>query len=319
MGHASVAVLASFLLVSCGGDDSSPTPTGSATPTPTPPPAPPPPTFTYTQFANLTGVQDFATACIEYGQALDGVPRLVQAFPYSGGGNIDLDAGTAIWTVTEFGGGVSASFGPGDIVSQAADRVRYDLNTTPLPTRLSIFQSTVAGTPAAYGRRTGYLLPTGNGLQTAFCTLGVPTDPDDIPAATTVTYTDLAMDGFLIQRNPAGGNSITSQIVSGTGTISGNTTNGSIRFSISYVVEDSAGARRTVGPISGDVDIDLSGTDRAGYFGLLNFGGMPEYQITGGFYGPQGRETGFVVAAQLDQDSDGRPEEFLLINGYATR
>lgn len=319
LGHASIAVMASFLLVSCGGDDSSPTPTGSATPTPTPTPTPPP-TFTYTEFANLTETQDFGTACLVYSPRGNNMPGFDGQLPFSADGSIDFDAANGIWSIAQINGANVATTGPGDITSNTGTRIEYNNGAVPIPLRLSVITPQVAGASALYGRGISFLLPlSGGGAQNGFCSLGVATDPDDIPASTTVTYNNVAMEGVVLDEPAGGGQPIVSRVVSGSGTITGNTVNGEITFSLSYVVEAPGGAQTTIGPIAGTVGIDLTNDNRAGYFGQINLGGVPEYTVNGGFYGPQGRETGFILYAAQDLDFNGLNERVILIGGYSIR
>lgn len=319
----SAAVIAAILVASCGGGESgsSPAPTGSATSTPTPtPPPPPPPTFSYTEFANLTGAQDFGTACLVYSPRGNNMPGFDGELPFSADGAVDFDATAGIWSISQINGGNVSTAGPGDITSNTGTRIEYNNGAAPIPLRLSVITPQVAGASGLYGRGISYLLPlSGGGAQSGFCSLGVATDPDDIPASTTVTYTNVAMEGVVLDEPAGGGQPIVSRVVSGSGTITGNTSTGEIMFSLSYVVEAPGGAQTTIGPIAGTVDIDLSNDNRAGYFGLINFGGTPEYSISGGFYGPQGRETGFILYAAQDLDSNGLNERVILIGGYSIR
>ncbi len=240
--------------------------------------------------------------------------------PFSGPGVIDLNADTGVWTISEINGGSTASVGPSELVLESPERLEYEGTEAPIPTRYVVNAPPVSGGLAEYGRNVFFRLALeGGGLQTAICTLGVPTDPDDIPSATTVTYNDVEFVGAIFDENPAGGSSFISQIVESSGTFEGNTETGIISISLTFTVEASGGARTTIGPLTGEASIDLSGDGRAGFEGILNFGGAPEYFIKGGFYGPQGREAGFVIYANQDQNFDGFNERFALISGYATR
>ena len=73
------------------------------------------------------------------------------------------------------------------------------------------------------------------------------------------------------------------------------------------LVEDTGGVQSTITPIQGTVGTEING-DVAGYSGFLNAGAVPEYTIAGGYFGPEGRETGFIFHAAIDQNADGVPE-----------
>jgi len=311
---------AALATAACGGGNTqaaggpTPTPTPSATASPTPTPSPTP-TFSYSTFDALTGSRTFRTACTVYGGGGNGVPRADGFHWYTLDGNISYDEPSDSWTVSEINGGSIVTFDPSHLVN-ASDPVTYEIPGSP-PSRLDIFTPMVANIPATYGRGFAYLLNPGNVIQQALCSVGVPTDPDDIPAATTITYSQLNLGGIVIDQNPAGGAPLVSQIVGGSGTITGDTTTGELTFSLFYTVRDSNGAETTLGPVSGTIGVDL-GNDSAGYIGPIN-PGVPVYRVNGGFYGPQGRETGFVLTGDIDQDSNGINEQFILMGGYATR
>ncbi|VVT05664.1 hypothetical protein [Erythrobacter sp. EC-HK427] len=320
LSRVSGAVLAALIVSSCGGEDSpSPTPSPIATATPTPTPTPTP-TFSYTEFANLTGVQDFGTACVAYRPRGNNMPGLDGEVLFSGAGAVDLDATTGVWTIAEINGATVRTIGPESITSTTATRVEYNSTATAVPFRLSVITPQVAGQSARYGRAISYLLPlAGGGGQSGFCTLGVATDPDDIPATTTVTYSNVAMEGVVLDEPAGGGQPIVSRVISGSGTITGNTTTGEITFSLTYVVEAPGGVQTTIGPITGTAPIDLGNDSRAGYRNLIGDGTPPQYAVNGAFYGPQGRETGFILYSFQDADSNGLNERVVLIGGYATR
>jgi len=303
-----VALLCSAAVSACGGGGgSAPPPTGGGGGTPTPTPTP---TFNYTAFDDLTGDQNFPSACVEAEPSPIGTLRQAQPWQFSNSGLVSYTEASDSWTMTAIRNQTEV-FGPSDLFSDANGVREYrQPDSGGLPgSRFRLIEELNATNPYSYMRSTFSLLFE-PGLASAYtaCFIGVPTDPDDIPAATTVTYTDLQFGGFVVDEAPGQTPPSTfSTIVDGTGTITGNTSTGAIDIEFSLTIEDANGVQSTIGPIAGEVTIAFI-DEVAGYDGSLNLGGMPEYTIAGGFFGPEGRETGFAFAASLDQNSDGTPE-----------
>ena len=317
LGRASVMALAATCLVSCGGGDSStPGPIATATPTPTPTP-PPPPTFSYTKFAELTGTQDFGTACTTWSVRGNGVPATDNLVQFLADGIVDFDADNEIWEILETLGGRAYQFGPDDIVSQDSAATNYRTGTP--PSGFSVAIPSAGGFTAEYGRVSRSTLVIDSGpVQNASCVFGVATDPEDFPAATTVVYEDLYIRGWVFDEVAGGGGFETSRIVDGSGSITGNTSTGDVEFSLFYEVEATDGTRRTIGPLTGGGTVDVS-EDRAGVFALLNMDSTPEYQLNAAFFGPSGSELAFSASADVDTNRDGAVEQLIVIEGYAFR
>ncbi len=317
-----LALMVSATVAACGGGGGSSSPAtvgGGGTPTPTPTPTPAP-TFTYTKFADLSGDQSFPSACVDADASPIGTLRAPNPAQFGQNGIISYAAATDSWTARSVQG-KSETFGPADLVSTASDETLYQKASTLGPdARFQIFNEQDGPAPFEYMRSTFSILfdPSFPPTYTA-CFIGVPTDQDDIPSATTVTYSDLEFGGFVIDEAP--GQSPPSTfftIVDGTGQINGNTGTGDVTIEFSLTIEDSSGVQSTIGPISGTVGTEFV-DDVAGYSGLLNFGAVPEYTIAGGFFGPEGRETGFIFAASVDQNADGTPERSIFGGAWAKR
>lgn len=317
-----VATAAAAMLSSCGGGDS-PTPTATSTPTPsataTPTPTPTP-TFSYSTFSELTGVQEFGTPCFAYSLPA-GVPTVEQANAFDADGLIDFDADTSIWTVNQFSANRDETFGPDDIASGGGDLTIYSkLGANPsLRNDFILLAPSPGGVSAEYGRigSTYYEPSVGEPLSVTDCTFGVATMPGDLPAETSITFSDFEVGGAVYNRVDAAPAEV-SRVLSGTGSAVWNTSTGKMEFRLSYTVTDPGGAETTVSPVSGIMDLSAA-TDRLGFSGSLNEGGDPEYRVLGAFFGPQGSELGFVAFAEINLDSDPDADRVIVLRGYSVR
>lgn len=302
------ALLCSVALAGCGGEGSSggssgpATGGGGSTPTPTP-------TFTYTKFADLTGDQDFPTACIDaepsqIGTITNAQPRQMGVY-----GAVMFADATDTYTITNLYG-FQQGFGPADLFDTTANSDEYRKPSGLGPDhRLQIFRNSETGLTFEYMRSAfAILFEQGRPPVYTSCVFGVATDPDDVPSDATVTYTDLRFGGSVIDEAPGQTPPSTyNQIVGGTGTLTGNTQTGDVTIEFSLTIEDASGAQSTIGPFQGTVTTEING-DVAGYSGLINVGGAPEILVAGGYFGPEGRETGFSFHGAIDQNADGIPE-----------
>jgi hypothetical protein len=308
------AALSLAALASCGGGDGggsggggspTPAPTPPASPTPTPTPGP-----SYTAFADLTGDEKFPTACQMYAPSGNGMPGGSHTNMFNDFGMIDYTAADQSWRV------LNETFHPADLVSSSSTEIRYERAAVLRRTeKFVITRPTSAGAAAVYGRTSEQYLVDDSGFWRAgYCVLGVPTLATDIPAATTVTYSDLVIDGLIYEL--VGSEVEVSKITGGSGSLVGTTTTGELSISFHYNVTAPNGATTVVGPVQGSVSVNLT-EGRAGYWGVI--GAAPEYWLYGGFFGPQGKETGFVASQRIDQDSNGLNEKYVIFRVFARR
>lgn len=318
--------IACAMLGACGGGSSSGGgsagggSSGGGTPTPTPTPTPTS-SFSYSRFTELTGTSNFATACMEGDSSAIGTLRQPFFQVLLGDGNaISLDRSTQTWSVTAFNG-KSETFGPADVVSAPGTLITEYRKASALgPFERYFVGAPDSGTVTFDYLRGGaaFLLDPGGAPTNMFCYFGVPTIPADIPSGTTVTYTHLFPSGTVVEETP--GMPLPSRalsIIGGSGSISGNTTTGVLTITLNLTTRDANGGQATIGPLTGTANTEIV-NGRAGFRGTLNAGGMPEYQIAGGYFGPQGREIGFAIAAARDLDSNGVPD-FSVLGGVAAR
>lgn len=314
------------LLASCGGSTPtptpSPTPTATATPTPTPTPTP---TFAYSTITGLTAETTFATACEVYGVQSNGVPFFTgPQTKVLEGGNITFAPATSIWTIALIEALGATAFTPANQVSGPANSLVYSLpGATPVPQRLTVITPVVNGTPAVYTRGASYLVIGSTGvLQEALCAFGIPTVAADMRTVTAAfSFPDIALGGFVYDESPTGGTRTVSTITGGTGTITGTPGTETMSFSLTATARRPDNSEFTIGPITGNIGLQINDT-RAGYNGFLvppGTPGSPVYRINGGFFGPQGRETGFSISGAFDLNNNGSNERYVLIGGTARR
>ncbi|MCP5397065.1 MAG: hypothetical protein H6918_10115 [Sphingomonadaceae bacterium] len=315
------AFVVSAALAACGGGGSSGGSTGGATggggtPTPTPPPT----TFTYTKFADVTGNVSFTNACMTF-ETINGFPQWVFSQSFDDFQSINYSSSTETWRIVYFpDSSREQSFGPAEIVTNTAELISYQkTNPNPPADYLNIFGNQPGNVAREYTRAISYGLASGGSPVQAFCTIGIPTDPNDIPSQATVTYTDLLFGGFVLDAVPGGNPPIaSSRITGGSGTITGDISTGRLTFDMSIEVTDSQNVVRTLGPFKGTADVTV-GANSAGYRGRLTYAATEDVEIVGGFYGPQGTETANVFAVNVDLNNDGQFDQLIFAGLSAKR
>lgn len=311
------AIAAAAMLASCGGGGSptptataTPTPTATATPTPTPTPTP---TFSYETFEELTGDQDFPTACVEFGAGGQGTLNGFLSGSFADPGQIDYTASSDSWTVQDVTNTFEQVFTPADITAQFAHATVYEVTTVGQTRMLQLVTPMVNNAPGTYSRGAIYLVGE-NGI----CSYGVATDSDDVPATPTVTYDQVNIGGTFVEKNAATGAVVTGAVIGGSGTITGDTVTGDVSISIFVTRRDPSGAEITIGPINFPAFPEV-GNGRAGYRASYDPSGVYGITLSGGFYGPQGIETGFALVMTEDLTNNGEPDRSYILNGLATR
>lgn len=314
------------LLASCGGSTSTPTPSPTPAPTATATPTPTPtPTFSYATIGGLTADTSFPAACDVIGVQGNGVPLWTgPQTKVLEGSTLAYSPAASSWTVSLIDALGATTFTPANLVTGPANSQVYSIpGATPLPQRLTVITPLVNGTPAVYTRGASYLVFGSTGVaQEALCAFGIPTQAADMRTVTaTFNYPDIALGGFVYDESPTGGTRTVSTIVGGTGTITGSPATETMSFSLTLTARRPDNSEFTIGPITGSVGLQINDA-RAGYSGFLvppGTPGSPVYRINGGFFGPQGRETGFTVIGSYDLDNNGANERFVLMGGTARR
>lgn len=307
------ALFCSAALASCGGGSSGGSPTsGGGTPSPTPTSSPSP---SYTKIADLTGDVHFANSCIGY-DTINGFPQWVLSSDFGDFQTINYSTSSETWRIVNFANSAQEeSFGPAQLVSTSNEVTIYNKdNGTEPPDYLRVFGTRAGFVMRDYSRSNVYGLVGGGSLAQAACTFGVPTDPNDIPSQTTVTYSDLMFGGIIVNSDPGATPPFsTSTITGGTGTITGDTTTGKVTFNMTLEVTAPDNSVSTMGPFQGTLDV-TNANNVGGFHGRLNYGGKADVETLGGFYGPQGIETGAVFSVNVDLNTDGQNDQFILAN-----
>ena len=215
------------------------------------------------------------------------------------------------WTVQLVNGQVG-TFGPGERTLKTDSDIQFQrVAASGHPETLEIKRIGDGTALREYSRELFFVLADAVGpLGTSYCTIGIPTNPEDLPATASVTYSDLNVRGVVWEDDARSGSAQGMRIIGGSGDIVGNSQSGDVMVNMTLEVESTGGGSRMIGPIQGTVSATVD-TDRVGYMGLLNFGASPEYFISGGFFGPQGTETSFVFDAAIDQDGNGVNELYI--------
>ena len=269
-------IAGAMMISACGGDSAAtpsptPTPTPSSTPTPTPTPTP-----TYTPFASIAQDTDFDTSCRGFADAF---PESFEFDPVFGNGlNVSFNAADESYTVgNEY---FSYTYGPEDKLSDPVDPVTYSKSNG---TYATLFRLLAEG--AEYVRLMGVY-----GLSPSFdynCVLGVPTESDDLPLATT-TYSALAIEGF------GGGYNLSKSIA----TLVYDPAIKGLRMTIDLQgtkTDDSADTNvYTLGTLVTDEPLSISGSSFSGAISG-SVAGRFEGSVGGSLFGPQGSEAGLVL------------------------
>lgn len=293
---------------SSGGTGSSGGSTSGGTPTPTPSP------IAYTKVADLTGNQQFKTAC----GGLYGPNERIDAFGFGrsdtvqGALSIDYASANQNWTVagqSYSGAPFSYVFTPAMIQTPPSPETTYYRKDNADGSRENFYISarSLGGTPPEYVRGSLLTYRIGTALpEYRYCVFGVPTQLADTKPASTVTYTNTAIGGIGFI---SGGATITQYDLSeSTVTVSANPTTGAVPVQLTLVGRAFTPAglsdtRVQLGVYSGTASVSptvqsfndaINTGDRALIGG--NFGGW--------FFGPQGIEIGFAYSIKA-QNPDG--------------
>lgn len=307
-GNVGAAALA-LALAACGGGGESTPPTsgggsggggggsgggGGGTPAPT-----------YPTFAELTGNQQFRSACgglFNLQQPIDSGGFTRYPNPPSALAH-DFSAGSDTWTITGMspdGVEFTRIFTPADVVTTTIPNTTAyrQVDGTGFPNRYFFGQQTIGTTLSTYMRATSLFVRPGSGTMALSCVIGVPTELSDRPAST-VTYSEFGVIGNVFINNP-GGPPSQFEISESAVRLSANPTTGLIEFELDLVgrqfqPDGSLSDTRTqFGKFGGNAGID--GTEQS-FAAPLNR--LPDNSVGGGyagwFFGPQGQEVGIGI------------------------
>lgn len=317
-------LLASCALAGCGGEGGStgtaatpPTPPPVATPTPMPPtpppaPAPPPPAGpTYATFDQLTGDQSYAGNCAGYLAPSSGIPRSPSVSGFARSGPIVYTAATQTYTVSVYDG--RRTYAPGDrVAGTPTGTIAFSKGSGQNAERFEITQPVAGGVPLVYARQ-GYSLVTSPSFfagqqdrRIGYCLLGNPTLTTDIPTASTVTFPRLTVRGDAYDRST--GSVVAYTLGKSTATMTVDLTTGRLQTIVHLIGTNAAGGDIDLGTYDAAASLDDS---TAGFIGGLSppMPGVPSFTISGGFYGPQGKEFGYAFSRivgepNIDRNTD---------------
>lgn len=289
LGRAALA--AAFLVSGCGGEDGGSS-GGGSTP-------PPPAAMTYTKFADLTGVQNFQTACA--GQEIyNGQDYNLGGYPFGDTVRIRSDRSGPTYDVEVanigFQGGRSLNFTQAHLdPSSTATSERYNYDDFDGRTqRLTISVPRVNDAELEYVRIAAISSPGPSGFDFLLCAFGVPTDLKDIPSSS-VNYVSSSTAAILRLREI--GYLSSSPVkqysaVNTTATGFGDPATGVVRFSIDLKGNEINGGTTSevvtnLGSYSGETSIDGTETSFSGV--VVNADNVVVGDFGGWYFGPQGR------------------------------
>lgn len=281
-----------------GGTVVTPTPSPSTGVTPTPSPSPSP---SYTKFADLTGDQLFRSTCVgnesvfSFGWIPTSFPRNGLLFRY--------DDSVASWTVEGNGDAVTFLASERDTTAPATV-ARYIKPGVPT-TRLTIQRPGIGTVGADYFRVATYV----RSPRTFQCMIGIPTLTTDRPAGSTISFPSASITGYLFIMPPTSTVRTQYSTNNSTSTFSVNLDRGEVTYSVRLIgspLPAGSGPDVDFGTISGVASID---PETGGYYTTqLTVTGLSLVigEMSGEFYGPQGREAGFGLAVYGTRPDGGQ-------------
>lgn len=302
-------VACSCALAGCGGGGdgaaatapvsppvSSTAPAPTPAPSPAPAPAPPPtPTPTYASFDQLSGDQTYAGNCASYFASSENMPTGSDSSFFNRAGPVRYIAATQTYTVAV--NSATRSYSPVDRVSGTSPGVTAFAKTTGRDAdRFEIAQPSASGVELDYARQ-GYSLNTTPSFfagqtdrRVAYCIIGNPPLTTDIPTASIVTFPRLTVRGEAYVRNT--GSVVGYTLGKSTATMTVDLTTGRLQTVVRLIGTPTAGSDVELGTY--DVGASLN-VDTAGFSGGTSpIPGTASFAIDGGFFGPQGKEFGYV-------------------------
>ena len=278
----------------------SPSPSGGGSPSPSPSPGP-----SYTKFADLTGDQSFASLCTSFG--IGSPPTLYPATLPDNGFSFAYAASAQSWSVS--GNGLALTFTPAERdMAAPATTIAYNKTTSSPVERLRISTVGVGSTPAEYLRMVILIAnePGAPGRNSS-CVIGVKTLLTDVPAATTVTFPMARLGGYLFRTAPGSAGNTQLGTNNSTVALDVNLATGDVRLVIRLIgtpLPTGSGPDIDLGTFTANAEIDPA---TGGWYGtdFTSADMEPRFaQVSGRFYGPQGKESGFAMTL-FAQKPDG--------------
>lgn len=256
--------------------------------------APPPPPV-YTPFASLTGVQNFASAGINYtvlvplgGSTPNFSTKALETLGTGVAVQYDTASGNITFTAPN---GLNATFTAADVNAGASTP------TSRVFTRLvsggvlggSLTTPTISGVPLSYTRIATFFAQGAPAAPSGFdghaFVFGVQTQASDVPLNGTATYTGGAGGSAFI------GGSVTAVRLTGApASLTANFGSGTITTALTLAYTPSGGSLTTLDVLTGTGSL---GATLPGFSGTLAGTGSVTGNFVGAFYGPQAAEFGY--------------------------
>ncbi|MES2336485.1 MAG: hypothetical protein V4537_00115 [Pseudomonadota bacterium] len=290
------------MLTACGGGGNGGGGGSVVTPAPTPTPAPSPspspsPTPTYARFVELTGNQNFRTAC----GALDlnaAPPAPQPATDFGNGFDLSYTAGSENYLLT--GDGQSLSYGPAqrDPASPSpTGSVSYTRVADGFTQRLTLGIPTTGGVALDYTRGLSLrALRLGRPAQYQ-CIYGVPTLATDLPAAS-VVYARTSLIGTIYAATTGGAQQVYSTEASVVGfTLDPVTSRVTFTLRLLGTLQTASGPATTTTDLGTYTGTGTINAARTSYSGTLTSADRTvQFGTFGGWvFGPQAREAGLTL------------------------
>ncbi len=301
----SVTLLSSVMLCSCGSGGSTagtgtppvttptPTPTPAVTPTPSPTP-----TASYTRFDDLVGDQRYAAACTGFTPGGVDVVIPTGITFYNLQGPISYAAAAQTYTVYA-PNNVMQTFEPGTLVAGTPVGTKTYSKPSVVSSGTETF-SLIRPAPGGIGLDYGRIATMNisgspsSGTQartSAFCVLGVPTRPSDVPPVASVSFTRFRVNGNAFDNSS--GALVTYTLSKSTATLSVDLTTGIFTTTLHAIGTTAGGADTDFGTFSGSGSLGISDASLSGAF-FSSPAGPLGGPLNGGFFGPQGSEFGYT-------------------------
>ena len=261
----------------------------------------------------MVGDQTYATACVGYNPRDSRAPIPTAFSFFERMGLISYTAATQTYRVFA-PNNVQETFAPADRDGSAApSTIAFVKPSTTAGAfeRFSLIQPSPGGVATDYLR---YSVSDFEGSTTSgtrartksYCVLGVPTLTTDIPVASTVSFTRFAVVGEVFDARA--GAAISYSLAKSTATMTVDLTTGNFTSVLHLIGTPATGADVDFGTYNeqGSVNVDTAG------FGGNSFAapGAISVGVQGGFFGPQGRDFGYVFSTA--QYSTGSPSDIVL-------
>lgn len=273
------------------------------TPTPSPTSPAPSPSPTYTKFAELTGDQNHASTCTAITIGLP--PTLYPATAPDAGLALAYAAGPRSWTVT--GEGINLTFTQAERdTTLPAPTMVYTKPGTPAQ-RLSVTPGSTRDIIGEYHAGASVTAVTPSGPRLFTCIIGVKTLPTDRPAETAINFRNAGTTGYLFGTTPASPTQTQYTMINSVTTFDVNLTTGKVTAVIRMIAAPLPLFSQPdveLGTVTVTADIDpATGAYYGTTFTSPDFT-IPFAQFSGRFFGPQGKEAGYVMT-MLAEKPDG--------------